>query len=96
MVAHSGASGGDRRVRPLNLPKPVAVEIDEEGRPLRITLPDRKPELVIDLVKSWRIDEGWWREQPISRIYWQCVLECGRFLTVFHDLTDGRWWRQRA
>lgn len=96
MVADSGASGGDRRIRPLNLPRPVYVDIDEEGRPLIVTLPDRNALAVIDLVRSWRIDEGWWRERPVSRVYWQCVLEDGQFLTMFQDLLDGRWWRQRA
>ncbi|MEZ4521737.1 MAG: hypothetical protein R3A46_08885 [Thermomicrobiales bacterium] len=96
MVSHPGTPGGDRRIRPLNLPKPVGVDIDSEGRPLYVTLPDRNPQMVIDLVKSWRVDEEWWREQPISRIYWQCVLDNGQFLTIFNDLSDGTWWRQRA
>lgn len=96
MVAHSGTPGGDRRIRPLNLPKPVGVSVDAEGRPLYVTLPDRSPQMVIDLVKSWRVDEEWWREQSISRIYWQCVLANGQFLTIFNDLADGSWWRQRA
>jgi len=96
MVSHPGTPGGDRRIRPLNLPKPVGVDVDSEGRPLHVTLPDRNPQMVIDLVKSWRVDEEWWREQPISRIYWQCVLANGQFLTIFNDLADGSWWRQRA
>ena len=96
MVANPGAPGGDRRVRPLNLPRPVDVLVDEEGRPLLVKLPDHDPEPVIDLLKSWRIDEGWWQERQVSRIYWQCILENGRFLTVYQDLVDGTWWRQRA
>lgn len=96
MVSHPGTPGGDRRIRPLNLPKPVGVDVDPEGRPLYVTLPDRNPQMVIDLVKSWRVDEEWWREQPINRIYWQCVLANGQFLTIFNDLADGTWWRQRA
>ena len=42
MVTHPGTPGGDRRIRPLNLPKPVGVSVDPEGRPLaRIELPTR-------------------------------------------------------
>ena len=96
MVSHPGTPGGDRRIRPLNLPKPVKVDVDPDGRPLHVTLPDRNPQVVIGLVKSWRVDEEWWREQPINRIYWQCVLANGQFLTIFNDLSDGSWWRQRA
>lgn len=96
MVSHPGTPGGDRRIRPLNLPTPVLVEVDEEGRPLHVSIPGLEPQLVVDLFKSWRIDEGWWEERPVSRIYWQCVLENGQFLTIFNDLMDGHWWRQRA
>ena len=96
MVSHPGTPGGDRRIRPLNLPKPVGVDVDPEGRPLYVRLPDRAPQMVLDLVKSWRVDEEWWREKPINRIYWQCVLANGQFLTIFNDLADGSWWRQRA
>ncbi|MFW6075012.1 MAG: hypothetical protein ACOC9Y_05405 [Chloroflexota bacterium] len=96
MVSNPGTPGGHRRIRPLNLPHPVSVEVDEEGRPLHVSMPGQPARLVIDLRKSWRIDDGWWHEQPVSRIYWECVLENGQFLTIFHDLLDGRWWRQRA
>jgi hypothetical protein len=43
----------------------------------------------------WRIDDEWWRETAISRMYWSLQLEGGRVLTVYRDLIGGGWWLQR-
>jgi hypothetical protein len=49
---------------------------------------------VVSVEDRWRIDDEWWREQPISRMYFECTLEDGRQLTVFQDLLTGGWYRQ--
>ena len=41
--------------------------------------------------KIWRIDDEWWRS-PISRLYYQVVLENGRVMTLYRDLTDECWY----
>ena len=51
---------------------------------------------VREVLDAWRIDDEWWREQPISRLYYRVLLEDGMALTLFHDLLSGRWSRQRA
>jgi hypothetical protein len=43
--------------------------------------------------ETWRIDDEWWR-RPISRLYYEVVLENGRILTLYHDLLEGGWWEQ--
>ena len=43
----------------------------------------------------WRIDDEWWRA-PISRLYYQLLLEGGLLLTVFCDLRAGGWYLQHA
>jgi hypothetical protein len=42
---------------------------------------------------GWRIDDEWWRD-PISRRYYQLVLDDGSLRTVYQDLVDGRWYEQ--
>jgi hypothetical protein len=42
----------------------------------------------------WRIDDEWWREQPVSRLYWRLALEEGQVVTVYQDLAARRWFRQ--
>ena len=49
---------------------------------------------VESIVETWRIDDEWWRENPVSRIYWRVALEDGRVVDVFRDLASGKWWRQ--
>jgi hypothetical protein len=43
----------------------------------------------------WRIDDEWWRETPVSRLYCQVRLEEGRVLTLYHDLIGDSWWEQQ-
>jgi hypothetical protein len=76
--------------RRLAIPRRVAVDADEEGRP---RLVDRR---VVDTVReSWLIEDRWWTERPLRRRYWEIVTVCGRNEVVFHELESGRWWRQR-
>ena len=41
-----------------------------------------------------RIDDEWWRERPVSRLYCQVQLERGRVLTLYHDLIGDSWWER--
>jgi hypothetical protein len=43
----------------------------------------------------WRIDDEWWREAPVSRMYYELQLDGGRVATVYRDLVEGGWWLQR-
>ena len=49
---------------------------------------------VESIVESWRIDDEWWRENPVSRRYQRVLLEDGRVLDVYQALASGRWYRQ--
>ena len=89
MVADTGAAGGAGRVRALNRPRPTQVEADGEGRPLAIGRT-----AVEAVLETWRVDDEWWREQAVSRLYWRLVLADGRTATVYRELVRGRWFRQ--
>lgn len=90
MVAHSGAPSGHRRIRPLNRPRPLRVEADEEGWPTAVYLSSRR--WAVDAVlETWRIDDEWWRKRPVSRLYFSLLLEDGRTATVFRDAVSSRW-----
>lgn len=57
----------------------------------------RRVEAVQD---RWRIDDEWWREAALSRLYYELRLEGERVVTVYRDLgegaeTGGGWWLQR-
>ena len=90
MVTDPGGQGDARAARRLN-----------EPRPARVVAPEGLPEAVGDIAvaqvrEEWRVRERWWTEQPVSRRYFDVVLETGENAVVFLDELDGTWYRQRA
>ena len=72
----------------------MRVEADRGGRPVAVHLLGRR--LAVEaVVESWRIDDEWWRERPVSRMYWRVALEDGRVADVYRDLVSGRWYQQQ-
>lgn len=58
--------------------RPSRVEAGEEDWPTAVCLP------------AGRRDE-WWRERPVSRVYYSLLLEDGGTVTAYRDLVSGRW-----
>ena len=54
------------------------------------------PRTVSRVQDIWRIDDEWWRERPISRLYYLLLLDPDTLLTIFHDLVTDTWYEQRA
>ena len=76
--------------RRLALPRAARVRPGPGGRPLVVD-----GQAVAHVRESWLIEDRWWTERPLRRRYWEIVSEHGRDILVFHDLADGRWFRQR-
>ena len=93
MVAHPRAQSRAGRIRPLNRPRPLRVEANEDGRPIAVWLSGQR-HAVEAVLETWRIDDEWWRERPVSRLYFSLLLEDGRTVTVYQDLVSERWARQ--
>lgn len=83
------------RLRPLNRPRPLRVEADEDGRPTAVWLSGRR-HAVEAVQETWRIDDEWWRQWPVSRVYYRLLLEDGRAVTVYRDMVSGGWAKQNA
>src|SRR5690349_12741625 len=97
MVTNSRASLGPRSLRPLNTPAPIRVECDRHGRPISVRK-TRWPRsrAVVQIQDCWRIDDEWWRERPISRLYYTLLLEDESLVTLYHDLISDKWFEQRG
>ncbi len=94
MFTHTGAKAGAGALRALNQPKPVTVKADEGGYPIGLKL--RRHWVGVEAVSDrWRLDDEWWRQQPVSRMYYECVVDQGIRATVFRDLVSGQWYLQR-
>jgi hypothetical protein len=94
MVAHPREKVRAHRLRPLTAPQRVQVEAGATGAPRAVRFEGTlRP--VAAVQDRWRIDDEWWRERPVSRLYYQLQLEGSRVITVYHDLIEGGWWLQR-
>ena len=93
MVAHTGTADRPARIRSLNSPRPLQVEAGKDGLPVAIHLSGRRL-AVESLLETWRIDDEWWRERPVSRTYWRVALDDGRTMDVYRDEASGKWFRQ--
>lgn len=85
------------QLRPLNAPSPLRVDLDEQGRVVAIWRQGRlTPRPIAAVLDRWRIDDEWWREHPIARMYYALLLDDGTYLTVYHDLAADIWFEQRS
>jgi len=115
--ARQKAAARADQLRPLNLPRPVEVELDEAGLPAVVAGVFRpsacppvrsKPEEehnepisnglagkpVESIIEIWHVDDEWWRE-PISRRCVEVILEGGKHVVLYQDLTTSDWFVQR-
>jgi hypothetical protein len=92
MVQNSGKTLCHDAVKPVNLPEPLKVEEDSAGRPLAVRMP--RKQVIKTIEDCWRIDDEWWRSEPVSRLYYAVMLAAGQRLVVYKDLILNSWYRQ--
>ena len=92
MVKNSGKTLRTDTYRPVNAPELIPVEEDSSGSPLAVKIPRRQVITAID--DRWRIDDEWWRREPVSRLYYAVLLASGQRLVLYKDLIDSHWYRQ--
>ena len=95
MVANPGAQKRFNTLRPINRPIPIQIKESSQHVPTSM-LHNRSWARILDIEDRWRIDDEWWREQPISRVYFQILLENGQRVTIFHDLFQNEWLQQHG
>jgi hypothetical protein len=89
--AHGGTMGFPRVTARLNEPRAALVEEAFDGTPRRV---NRQPVAVVR--EEWRVLDRWWTEDPLSRRYFEVVLESGQNVVVFRDEERGGWYSQRG
>ena len=93
MVKDTGKTLRADTYRPVNVPEPVDVdEASSFSLPLAVRAPRRQA--VVNIEDRWRIDDEWWRQEPISRLYFDVTLESGQRMELYKDLVNGGWLRQ--
>ncbi len=76
----------------LNKPEPIRVQEDSSGFP--VTIRTTRRQVIAAIEDRWRIDDEWWRREPVSRLYYAVNLASGQRLVLYKDLTSGCWYRQ--
>ncbi len=96
MVPHPRAPLGSPRLRVLNAPTPILVQADATGKPTTLQRRDWPRPRPVTIVDRWRIDDEWWRERPIARLYYTVAFPDGATMTIFHNLLAGTGHEQRG
>jgi len=91
VVAYPGGARAVRSAGRLNEPRPARVEVNFDGSPWQVN------HHAVQLVREeWRVLDRWWTEEPVSRRYFEVVLESGENTVVFRDEQSGTWYTQRG
>ena len=91
MVTHTGSTGPVRAAGRLNRPRPAVVEARVDGTPVRVNR-----QSVALLREEWRVVDRWWTEEPVSRRYFEVVLQSGENAVVYRDQERSCWFTQRG
>ncbi len=75
----------------INEPRAALVEARFDGTPRLVNR-----QVVAIVREEWRVVDRWWTEEPVSRRYFDVVLESGENAVVFHDEHATAWFTQRA
>jgi hypothetical protein len=91
VVTHSGSARVVRTAGRLNEPRPAVVEARVDGTPMRVN------RLTVEVIREeWRVVDRWWTEEPVSRRYFEVVLQSGENAVVFRDEERSCWFTQRG
>lgn len=72
-------------------PRRALVDETFDGMPRRVN------RQAVEVVREeWRVVDRWWTEEPVSRRYFEVILESGQNTVVFRDQERGGWFSQRG
>lgn len=92
MVQNPGKTLRTDTSRPVNVPEPAKVEEDAAGLPVATRM--KRRQVIMAIEDRWRIDDEWWRREPVSRLYYAVCLASGQRMVLYKDLITGEWYKQ--
>ena len=91
MVTDSRGARAVRAAGRLNAPRAAVVDVEFDGTPRQVNR-----QTVALVREEWRVVDRWWTEEPVSRRYFDVVLQSGENAVVFRDEERGCWFTQRG
>jgi len=70
------------------------VQVEESPSGIPAALITTRRQAIVAIEARWRIDDEWWRREPVSRLYYAVILASGQRLVLSKNLIDGCWYRQ--
>ncbi|MBI3804628.1 MAG: DNA polymerase Y family protein [Nitrospirae bacterium] len=67
-------------------PQPIQIKTEKRADPL----PSISGKVRV-ASGPWRLEEGWWSEEAVTRDYWDLELADGGVYRIFHDRQQGNW-----
>jgi hypothetical protein len=92
MVENTGKTLRADTYKPVNTPEALQVEEDVLGLPVAVK--GKRRQSIVSIEDRWRIDDEWWRAEPVSRLYYNVLLNSGQRLVLYKDLVRGGWYEQ--
>jgi hypothetical protein len=91
VVADTRGARAVRSAGRINEPRAAVVRARLDGVPAEVNRQG------VALVREeWRVVDRWWTEEPVSRRYFDLVLESGENAVVFRDEERSAWFTQRG
>ena len=94
MVKNSRKKTISGRIRPLNSPLMISVQVDTNGCPAVLKLRG-KAISISAIFDMWDVVDEWWKPGQIVRRYYGIELENGGRMMIFHDNYNKAWYRQQ-
>ena len=76
------------------VPMPIQVQEDVDLRPLALVL-DGQTIRIESIDDRCEVEEDWWKDNPVVRMYYRVTLEDGRQLPIFRNMVHGGWYLLR-
>jgi hypothetical protein len=92
LVENTGKTLRTDTYKSLNTPEALQVEEDASGFPVKVKI--KRRQAVISIEDKWRLDDEWWRDAPVSRLYYNVLLTSGQHLVLYKDCANGGWYHQ--
>ena len=68
--------------------------MEEDASELPVAVRLKRRLRIAGIEDRWRIDDEWWRAEPIARLYYSVLLTQGDKWVLYKDLVRGEWYRQ--